>query len=70
MLPKAAFIQTCYTGGQSLLSVINIALICIIILIGLAIKEIDIKTMAMICVLMGILNALYKIYEVLINVLC
>ena len=53
-----------------MLLVINIALICIIILIGLVIKEIDIKTMAMICVLMGILNALYKIYEVLINVLC
>lgn len=53
-----------------MLSVINIALICIIVLLGLVIKEIDIKTMVVICVLMVILNSINKIYEVLINVLC
>lgn len=53
-----------------MLSVINIALTCIIILLGLFINKIDIKTMAMICVLMCILSAIYRIYEVLINVLC
>ncbi len=62
--------RKCNRGGQSLLSVINIALICIIVLLGLVIKEIDIKTMVVICVLMVILNSINKIYEVLINVLC